>query len=227
MKLHLSILIAFLAALLVLVGYFFEIPGLQSLQSHLLNWAVILIGISMLIGIWNLLKTHWARLNLNFEKQTPDQKETNIPRSKRRKPRTKRDIYSAFLLLGFIITFLAGLILTPSSPAFQKAVAGIQVPIETTLFALLSVVLMTSAFNFFKYNHTLMGIVFIVSVILYLILGSGALHSFAENLWMKDIIAIINQLPLAGARGILIGIAIGSLVTALRQVLGTNRAYRE
>ena len=227
MKLHLSVLIAFFAAILLLTGYFIDMPFLQSLQAQFLNWAIILTGIAMLMAIWNLLKTHWARLNLDFEKKTSEDNETPAPQTRRRTPKVKRDIYSAFLLIGFIITFLVGLWLTPANPDFQKAAASIQIPIETTLFALLSVVLLTTAFNFFKYNRTVMGIIFMSSVVLFLILGSGTLHNLAENLWLKDIIAIINQLPLAGARGILIGIALGSIITALRQILGSDRAYRE
>ena len=139
----------------------------------------------------------------------------------------QRDIYSLALLIGFFITFLVGFWLTPANLNYQQAVAGIQIPIETTLFALLSIVLLTAAFNFFKFNKTIMGIVFVGSVLIFLLLGGGFLHNLAENEWLKDIIAIINQLPLAGARGILIGLALGSIITALKQVLGIDRAYRE
>jgi hypothetical protein len=59
-----------------------------------------------------------------------------------------------------------------------------------------------------------------------LILGSGLLHSIDSEL-MKDLIALLNSIPLAGTRGILIGIALGSIITALRQLLGVDRAYRE
>jgi hypothetical protein len=48
-----------------------------------------------------------------------------------------------------------------------------------------------------------------------------------DNAWLKDGIAILNELPLAGTRGILIGIALGSLLAAIRQIFGTSRVYRE
>lgn len=225
MKFHLSVFIAILVAALTLIAYFIPLPGLEKLQTRLIDWAIILVGIAMLMGIWNLLKTHWARLNLSFQKK--EAKEKNIPGKQTRKPKVRRDIYSLALLIGFFITFLVGFWLTPANLNYQQAVAGIQIPIETTLFALLSIVLLTAAFNFFKFNKTIMGIVFVGSVLIFLLLGGGFLHNMAENEWLKDIIAIINQLPLAGARGILIGLALGSIVTALKQVLGIDRAYRE
>jgi hypothetical protein len=83
-----------------------------------------------------------------------------------------------------------------------------------------------TAFNFFQRHHDLMGFVFIGSVLVFLILGSGLLHSL-PGAGVRDLIALLNSIPLAGTRGILIGIALGSIITALRQLLGFDRAYRE
>ena len=56
MKFHLSVFITILVAALTLITYFIPLPGLEELQARLIEWAIILIGIAMLMGIWNLLK---------------------------------------------------------------------------------------------------------------------------------------------------------------------------
>jgi len=70
-----------------------------------------------------------------------------------------------------------------------------------------------------------MSVLFAVSAFVFLILGSGFLSSAANIPVLKDILAAVNTLPVAGARGILIGVALGSLTTGLRVLLGTDRPY--
>jgi hypothetical protein len=48
--------------LIVLLGYFIQIPLLQHLQALLLGWAVILAGVALLIGVFNLVSVHWGKL---------------------------------------------------------------------------------------------------------------------------------------------------------------------
>ncbi|NSW52857.1 MAG: hypothetical protein HPY85_10160 [Anaerolineae bacterium] len=230
MKLHFSVLVALASAAVMLFAIFFPETGLQDVHARMLEWAVILVGIGVLMGIFNLLRNHWQRLGLNFQKPEPQPDKPEIdPRKKSRRPRSgkKVDLYSALVLGGFAVTFLAGMWLTPASLEYQNAVSAVQIPVETSLFALLSVVLLLVGFSFFKQKQSLMGIIFISSVLLFLLLGSGILHSMPDNGWLKDIISILNELPLAGTRGILIGIALGSLLAAVRQILGTSRVYRE
>jgi hypothetical protein len=228
MKFHFSVLIALAAAAVMLLAIFFPELGLQAVHARMLEWAVILVGIGILMGIFNLLRNHWQRLGLQFEKPEaqPGISETDQKKTTRR-PRRKVDLYSALVLIGFAVTFVAGMWLTPASLKYQDAVNAVQVPVETSLFAIVSVILLLVGFSFFKQKQSLMGLIFIGSVLLFLLLGSGILHSMPDNAWLKDSIAILNELPLAGTRGILIGIALGSLLAAIRQIFGTSRVYRE
>jgi hypothetical protein len=43
---------------------------------------------------------------------------------------------------------------------------------------------------------------------------------------VKEIVSVLNRLPVAGGRGILLGIALGSLVAGLRVLMGADRPYR-
>lgn len=239
MKLTFSVIIAVFTGLFILTATFLPGLGWDAMQSRMVDWAVVLVGISLLIGIVNLLRSHWVRMGLNLpEKTEPEASQPGsvkpaekAPQTSSQKPvkreRIVRHADSAVLLLGFMVAFIGGVILTPANHWYLQAVSSIQVPVESSLLAILSIVLLMIVFHFFQRHHDLMGFVFIGSVLVFLVLGSGLLHSMPEARWVKDLIALLNEIPLAGTRGIVIGIALGSIVTALRQLLGFDRAYRE
>ncbi|HET60055.1 MAG TPA: hypothetical protein ENN32_06775 [Chloroflexi bacterium] len=239
MKLTLSVIIAVLTGLFILAATFLPDLGWDAMQSRMVDWAVVLAGISLLIGIFNLLRSHWVRMGLNLpekpeaeaslqEGARPTDKESQTREAKPvKREKIIRHADSAVLLFGFVVAFIGGVILTPANNWYLQAVSSIQVPVESSLLAILSIVLLTIVFQFFQHHHDLMGFVFIGSVLVFLVLGSGLLHSMSEARWVKDVIAMLNEIPLAGTRGIVIGIALGSIVTALRQLLGFDRAYRE
>ncbi len=133
------------------------------------------------------------------------------------------------MLLGFFVTLGFGLyayIFDASVlPGFLQVVNGFQVPIETSLMALLAVVLTMASFRLFQRRRGLLPTVFAGSVLIYLLLNSGFLHNQQEIPFIAWILDAIQYLPVAGARGILLGIALGSLLAGLRILLGAERPY--
>jgi hypothetical protein len=67
--------------------------------------------------------------------------------------------------------------------------------------------------------------VFFISVLLFLLLNSGLLTSQVGNPIIDQLLAALRLLPVAGGRGILLGIALGSLMAGLRILLGADRPY--
>jgi hypothetical protein len=195
--------IAIAVGLIVLLGYFLPLPVLQGVRVTLLGWGVILAGIATLIGILNLLGVHLRKLT--------------VPSGK--------DFYSLFLILAFVVTFGLGLWLTPADPQFQHVVTSIQVPVETSLLAILTVVLVFASVRLFQRRKGWVAVLFIASAVIFLFLNSG-LSSFLGNISLfKTITTLAQQFPMAGARGILLGVALGSLTTGLRILLGADRPY--
>ena len=203
MRAPIATAIAIATGLIVLIGYFIPLQVLQSLRTVLLDWAVTVAGIATLIGIINLVITHWRRV---------------------RAPRN-RDLYSALLILSFLLTITAGLILTPSNSQFQHVVTSIQVPVETSLMAVLAISLAYASLRLLQKRKGLVAVVFVSSALLFLLMTSGFLASGSDNPILKSILAAISLLPVAGARGILLGIALGSLATGLRILMGADRPY--
>lgn len=196
-----SAAIAISIGLLVLAGYF--IPALGGIQAELLNWAILLAGVAALMGIFNLVAVH----------------------SEKVRARTAGGVYSAVLLIALVLTFAVTLILKPSHPAMQILISGVIVPVEAALMAIISVSLLAAAIHLLRKRADLMSIVFLATAVLILAgslsLPSGQIPVLGDTLrpWMTKV------LSLGGARGILIGVALGSLMTGLRVILGLDRPY--
>jgi len=62
-KLPIAAVVAAAAGLVVLLGYFLPLPALQPIRDLLLNWAAILTGVAVLVGILNMVGAHWQRLS--------------------------------------------------------------------------------------------------------------------------------------------------------------------
>lgn len=207
MKAPLPTAVAILAGLLVLVGYFVPIPILVTLRSLLLGWAVILVAVAAVVGILNLVRVHWN-------------KATRAP------GKEGRDLYSAVFLVAFLLTIAAGVWLGPTSADFQHVVMSIQVPAETSLMAILAIVLAYASLRLLSQRRGTLAILFVFSAVIFLILGSGLLATVEAVSPVKEIVSVLNRLPVAGGRGILLGIALGSLVAGIRILMGADRPYR-
>ena len=70
-----------------------------------------------------------------------------------------------------------------------------------------------------------MGFVFFLSVVLFLVLNSGVLAFTADIPLLTSLLSAFHQVPAAGARGMLLGIALGSLVTGIRILIGSEKPY--
>ncbi len=206
MKLPISITVAIITGLIVLSGYFLNIPGLQNARSLLLSWAILLAAFATWVGVVNLLSVHAAKIRLH----KPD-----AP-------------YSVILIISFAVTFLLGTadsILSPNASQLNQLVSSIQVPVESSLMAVLAFTLVYAAIRLLRRRIDGYTILFLISVVVFLALNSGLLPSSTLP-FSKELLDVANWLPTAGSRGILLGIALGSLATGLRILLGADRPYR-
>lgn len=203
MRAPVATVIAIAVSLIVLAGYFLSSPTLQNLRVTFLGWGVTLVGVASLVGIANLIGVHWRKV---------------------RGP-NDRDIYSIFLIAAFLITLLAGLWLTPSNPKFQRIVLSIQVPVETSLMAVLSISLAFGCIRLLQRKRDLMSVLFVISALLFLIISSGIFQFWEDIALLRGFLDLLEKIPLAGARGILLGVALGSITTGLRIILGADRPY--
>ena len=195
--------IAISVGVLVLLGYFIDLPPLSGYRSVLLGWSVILAGVAVLVGIWNLFSVHLQKIRL----------------------RQKGFINSLVLLVFLLLTAI--LSLTPDLKPMQGLMLnGILVPVEISLMAVLSISLILSSMRLLQVRSNLATILFLVSVVL-IMLGSGPFPFIGQlplvSDWLRPFIS--DTLATSGARGILIGVALGTLTTGLRILFGVDRPY--
>ena len=198
----LTFLIALIAGLLVLAGYF--VPALAGIQSIMLGWAAVIAAMAALVGVLNLISVHGDKV----------------------RRREKGSIYSAILMMGLFITFILGLLPPgPSNPFLVSLFKAIILPSQAALMALLAVTLLYAAVRLLRRRPDLMSIVFLISAAL-MLLGAATLP-FGEipilSNWVRP--WVTQVLALGGSRGILIGVALGSLLTGLRVLFGADRPY--
>jgi hypothetical protein len=196
-----AVILAIATGVVVLVGYF--VPALAGVQSVLLGWAMILAGGAAIVGVLNLVLVHANRIN----------------------NREKGAAYSAILLVSLFASFLFGLSLGPDHPDIRLLIDSIVVPAESSLMALLAISLLYASVRLLRRRSDTMSIVFVATAILMLIASAtlpfgeiGVLNDFVRP-WIQHVLA------LGGARGILIGIALGTLATGLRILIGADRPY--
>ncbi len=206
MKLRFSTAIAIAFGLVTLLGYFILQPRLLAMRLLFTDWAAILAAVALLMGLYNLLAVHWQRTGTQGSGW----------------------FYSSLLIITLLITFGMALWQGPAGVVPTWIFNYIQVPVEGSLAALLSVVLLTAGFRLLRDSHRPKALtwVFLGTAVIVLLgtipapVGVGALLEQAK-VW-------ITQVPvLAGARGILLGIVLGVVATGLRVLMGADRPYTD
>ncbi len=199
-----STAIAIATGLIVLVGYFVELPLLLNLRITILNWLIILAAVALFIGLFNLLAVHADKV-----------------RNKK-----KGGFYSLILIFFMFVTLIFGLWLRPDHPVLSMIFNAVQLPVETSLMAMLAVTLTYASIRLLRRRSNLISVIFLVTALL-ILLGSAPLPFIGSLPIVSDMIRpfIAQVLAAAGARGILIGVALGALTTGLRVLFGAERPY--
>lgn len=198
--------VASAAGLFVLAGYFVTVDVLVGLRLLLIQWAVLLAAAALLLGLFNLLAVHWNKVGLQ---------EAGWP-------------YSALLILVFLVTLVLGLLFGPDYSVVLLLFRYVQLPVEASLMALLAVSLTVAGFRLLARRRDIVSIVFMGTALLVL-LGTAPWPIGGESvvyLAVSDLRAWVTQVwAAAGARGILLGVALGAITTGLRVLLASDRPY--
>lgn len=188
--------------LIVLCGYFLDMGVLVILRRIFLQWALILMAVAMVVGVINLFQVHMRRV-FNGE---------------------KGGTYSLVLVLSMAVTISVAGFWGPTSSIALWIFNNIQVPIESSLMAVLAVILAYASARLLYRRLTIFSLIFVGTVLIAL-LGTISLPgiNLPELVWVRDWLARVPAV--AGARGILFGVALGTVATGLRVLMGADRPY--
>jgi hypothetical protein len=195
--------IAISVGTLVLLGYF--LPQVAVFQKILLDWAVILAGIALLVGVGNLFRVHFSRLRAR-----------------------KGSVYSLVTLVSMLAVLFLGV--SGMAQATSFALNAIMVPVEISLMAVLSVTLIYASIRLLRDRFDLKAVIFLLTALIVLSGTVSLPYLLGIPVLGDEILPMAAQitsqvLAAGGARGLLIGIALGALMTGLRVLFGADRPY--
>jgi hypothetical protein len=191
--------------LVVLADLFFAAPLLDAAGAFLLNVALVVASFALVLGMLNVAQV-------------------SIRKVWKRRPGWP---YAYVLLLSMIAVLVLGLAdpqgRGPVQPAVVWFFENVQMPMQATLGALLIFLLATAAYRALRLRNLESAV--LVLVVLVILLGQVA--------WGLDLLDVLPALKerlvevvsVAGVRGILLGVALGSVLAGMRLLLGIDRPY--
>lgn len=203
--LPLALTIAF--GLITLVALLLPLPALVNLIT---NWAGFLVAVALLLGVLNLLVVHLNRL---FR---------------------ERNGYSGVLVASMLTVFalaVTDLLTNLTTNGVDTIFRLIQSPLEAALASLLAFFLLTAGFQLLKWRRSGWAVLFALSAIT--ILATGALTSSGLlpttiSAGLQTVRNLLNDIVVtAGMRGLLLGIALGTITLSLRLLFGVERPYHK
>lgn len=211
MKYVIPAAIAIGVGLVVLLSYFIAVDELMSVRLILTDWAVILGGLAVLIGILNLVLVHFRRIQANGQ----------------------GSFYSLLTVAAAVGTFVVGALegLRSGSPALYEEgslthmlFTGVLAASQAALASLVMFFLVVGAVRMLKSKLNGWSILFLVAVVVALVGWLPLAFMRPANGFREWVLAVP---ALAGARGILLGIALGIVVVGLRVLIGAERPYKD
>ena len=206
-------LIAGVAGLLVLIDFASAIPNLDQMARIVVEWAALLAVMALLVGLLSVTAGHLMRVL-------------------RRQPDWG---YSLVLLAAMLVVIVSGTIvglvpggytLIPSSLVEQPIrdlFRAFYQPLASSFLALLAFFSLSAALRALR-RRTADALVIVIVALLVLVLAAlpqaAAMPVLGDSVrWISDYVA------LAGARGLLIGAALGAVVAGVRVLLGFDQPF--
>lgn len=188
----------------------FYIPVWEEFETRSAIWARIVLAFAMILGIHSLLHMHWMRVRRNQAGWA----------------------YSAVTLIAFTVTLLFAFYNAGAGPlAVQNIEQGglvwiydyIQVPAGATMFSLLAFFVASAAYRTFRARSAEATILLVAAICVMLgrVPIGAAISEYLPifSQWLMD------TPNMAARRGILIGVTLGAIATALRIIFGIERSW--
>ena len=189
-----------IAGSIVLLSFIFPMELLLQLRVVLINIAVIVAGMALLLGFVRLLSFHLRRVQ------------------------QRRSGYSLVALIVAIVVFgvlVADRFLNLGATTF--VFTAIIAPIQSSLGALLAIFLGVAALRMAQRRRTWGTLWFLISAIVVLL---TQIPVTADSV-LLPIRQFFDALAMGGLRGLLLGVALGTLAVAFRVLLTIDRPQSE
>jgi hypothetical protein len=133
--------------------------------------------------------------------------------------------YSLITIAAILFMVIAAAIFgTGAASPYQWAFNNLQAPMQATTFSLLAFFVASAAYRGFRVKSAPAFVLALAAVIL--LVGKSGFGEMVSQQLPAIAGWVLNNPSTAAKRGILIGVGIGSVATALRVILGIERSYR-
>jgi hypothetical protein len=196
------IFVATASGLFTLAGYLFPDTILSTYRDQLIEWAVIIGAFALILGMFNVLRVHSQQVIKSEEGW----------------------LYSVVLLAAALLSWIPPLFQGSSGRITHAMLDYIITPLGGALAALVVFTLTASAVRLLRHRRSPSSVLFIAVVALCLMGTTPVL----DLQWLSDVRHWLIHVPgMAGVRGLLLGVALGTVITGLRVLLGSDRPHSE
>ncbi|MFN8595474.1 MAG: hypothetical protein U0559_04735 [Anaerolineae bacterium] len=196
-----------------LAGLFPDWAGLSArlltLRVILVDIAVIIVGVAVVMGFFHLLYVHANRV--------------------RRGP---GGFYSIILILSALVVgaiMIVERLSAGDQPLTRFIFNSVLVPLQSSLGALLAVLLGLAALRMLQQRRTVGAVWFLLSALIVLItqIPLTIFDDLGLTPALSAVREVLNALTTGGMRGLLLGVALGTLATAFRVLFFIDRPQSE
>lgn len=208
MKTTAPLIFGFVVGLVMFLQYFIPHPAMARAYNVVLDWKQIVIGMTLILGIWSLVRFHASRIQRRHESWA----------------------YSLVAMVGLVAMVTAAATGGVQHGAYNWLFEYVQAPMQATMFALLAFYVASASFRAFRARSVHATLLLLAGVIV--MLGRVPVGEYLAveiagvDLSVPKLATFILDVPnLASKRGILIGVGLGVTATALKILLGIERTY--
>lgn len=198
---NISIFITMIVGWFIFLEYFIDWPLINNFAGTLSGICTALLGTFTIIGVGNMSRFHMKNILKKGKNWMP----------------------SIVLIVSCWIPLLIGLATSRKNPAYAYIYNTLYLPVSQAFFAILSFYILSAAYRSFK-SRSIDSTVLLGAAIL-VMLGNAPATSVVWSGFGPLGGWILDVCTAAGVRGISIGIAIGSVVTALRVMTGREKRH--
>ncbi len=204
MRREIPLAICFIMGVAMTVQFFVPHRYSQTFLANMERWLIIVFVFALLLGILNLIKIHTQKVM-------------------RRRPGWLYSIVALFGVAASLVTGF-GFGIGAESP-FMKLYNFVQIPMQATMFSLLAFYIASAAFRTFR-ARTLEATLLLVAAVI-VMLGRVPLGTFFDRILQLPSISewVLDYPNMAAKRGIMIGVGLGAISTALKIILGIERSW--
>lgn len=203
MRRQVPLTICFIMGIALIVQFFIPHPASKQFLREITKWFRIVVAFSLVLGTGSLIRLHIGKIT-----------------------RHRQDWqYSILAMACLVLMLIAGALprALEEGSFFMNLFQYVQIPLQATMFSILAFYMASAAYRAFKARTIEATLLLVAAVVV--MLGRVPL---GQLLWSKlpEVVEWILAGPnMAAKRGIMIGVGLGMMSTALKIILGIERAY--